>query len=96
MCVYVRIEFKSLKKFHNKRKSGSSLTKKSQEYFYINKLQGIIMINGHFLYLQSHEFSKEPSIQMIANSIDSNLSAVAGEQCKIDLEKFLDENLKSI
>lgn len=29
---------------------------------------------------KSHEFSKEPSIQMIVNSIDSNLSAVAGEQ----------------
>ncbi|CRL00749.1 CLUMA_CG014005, isoform A [Clunio marinus] len=29
---------------------------------------------------KSHEFSKEPSIQLIMNSIDSNLSAVAGEQ----------------
>ncbi|CAO1353868.1 unnamed protein product [Diamesa hyperborea] len=31
---------------------------------------------------KSHEFSKEPSIQLIMNSIDSNLSAVAGEQYK--------------
>lgn len=31
---------------------------------------------------KSHEFSKEPSIQLIMNSIDSNLSAVAGEAYK--------------
>lgn len=35
---------------------------------------------------QSHEFSKEPSIQLIANSIDSNMSAVAGEQCKFNIK----------
>lgn len=38
--------------------------------------------NFSIYFLQSHEFSKEPSIQLIMNSIDSNLSAVAGEQCK--------------
>lgn len=32
---------------------------------------------GHF---QSHEFSKEPSIQWVMNSVHSNLSAIAGEQ----------------
>lgn len=40
----------------------------------------VIFLKMHF---QSHEFSKEPSIQLIMNSIDSNLSAVAGEQCKL-------------
>uniref|UniRef100_T1D4R9 Repressor of RNA polymerase III transcription MAF1 n=1 Tax=Psorophora albipes TaxID=869069 RepID=T1D4R9_9DIPT len=29
---------------------------------------------------KSHEFSKEPSLQWVLNSIESNLSAVAGEQ----------------
>uniref|UniRef100_A0A8D8C5G9 Repressor of RNA polymerase III transcription MAF1 homolog n=1 Tax=Culex pipiens TaxID=7175 RepID=A0A8D8C5G9_CULPI len=29
---------------------------------------------------KSHEFSKEPSLQWVLNSIESNLSAVAGDQ----------------
>lgn len=30
--------------------------------------------------MQSHEFSKEPSLQWVMNSVDANLAAIAGDQ----------------
>lgn len=32
------------------------------------------------IYLQSHEFSKEPSVQWVMNSVHDHMSAIAGEQ----------------
>lgn len=35
---------------------------------------------SHWTHSQSHEFSKEPSLQWVMNSVHANLSAIAGDQ----------------
>ena len=43
----------------------------------------IIIVTHNFLLFQSHEFSKEPSLQWVMNSIHDNLAALAGEQYQL-------------
>lgn len=54
--------------------------KYKEQSLYLLPYNDICTNNIIFILLQSHEFSKEPSLQWVMNSVHSNLSALAGDQ----------------
>ena len=62
---------------------GSGFLRSSESTELKKNIYNIYLSKYSVFPLQSHEFSKEPSLQWVMNSVHSNLSALAGDQYQV-------------